>query len=162
MSIDKNNLPLHVAITMDGNGRWATERKLPRTSGHEEGLKISKKIALHKLAIFLTSNSGIFGLNKKDEDFKSEVVLLLLERGENILDQFNPEYGTFSTYSFCFIKSLMNIVNRKQAAKNIQEFHNISESITEKSLNSQSNPLFLSQPIYFFSESFQTLFLYKK
>lgn len=44
MSIDKNNLPLHVAITMDGNGRWATERKLPRTSGHEEGLKISKKI----------------------------------------------------------------------------------------------------------------------
>lgn len=44
MSIDQQNLPLHVAITMDGNGRWATQRKLPRTSGHDQGLKIAKKI----------------------------------------------------------------------------------------------------------------------
>ena len=42
--LDKQNLPLHVAITMDGNGRWATSRKLPRTSGHEEGLKRAKAI----------------------------------------------------------------------------------------------------------------------
>lgn len=44
MSIDKNNLPVHVAITMDGNGRWAQQKKLPRTSGHEEGLKTIKRI----------------------------------------------------------------------------------------------------------------------
>lgn len=44
MSIDQQNLPLHVAITMDGNGRWATQRKLPRTSGHDQGLKVAKKI----------------------------------------------------------------------------------------------------------------------
>ena len=44
MDFDKENLPLHVAITMDGNGRWATNRKLPRTSGHDEGLKTVKRI----------------------------------------------------------------------------------------------------------------------
>ena len=44
MALDKENLPLHVAITMDGNGRWAQKRKLPRTSGHDEGLRTAKRI----------------------------------------------------------------------------------------------------------------------
>ncbi|MBP5520547.1 MAG: di-trans,poly-cis-decaprenylcistransferase [Treponema sp.] len=44
MAVDKNALPLHVAITMDGNGRWAQARKLPRTSGHDEGLHVAKRI----------------------------------------------------------------------------------------------------------------------
>lgn len=44
MSLNKENLPLHVAITMDGNGRWAKKRNLPRTEGHDKGLKTVKKI----------------------------------------------------------------------------------------------------------------------
>ncbi len=44
VDVDKQNLPLHVAITMDGNGRWAQQRKLPRTSGHDEGLRTAKRI----------------------------------------------------------------------------------------------------------------------
>lgn len=44
MSVDMNNLPLHVAITMDGNGRWATQKNLPRTAGHNQGLKTAKNI----------------------------------------------------------------------------------------------------------------------
>ena len=32
-------IPRHIAIIMDGNGRWAKERGLPRISGHEEGAK---------------------------------------------------------------------------------------------------------------------------
>ena len=44
MAIDKDNLPLHVAITMDGNGRWAQNRKLPRTAGHDQGLHTVKRI----------------------------------------------------------------------------------------------------------------------
>ncbi|MGN0028003.1 MAG: isoprenyl transferase, partial [Clostridium sp.] len=31
IAIDKNNIPEHIAIIMDGNGRWAKQRKLPRT-----------------------------------------------------------------------------------------------------------------------------------
>ncbi|MBO4857123.1 MAG: di-trans,poly-cis-decaprenylcistransferase [Treponema sp.] len=44
MSVDTNNLPFHVAITMDGNGRWAQHRNLPRTAGHNEGLTAAKNI----------------------------------------------------------------------------------------------------------------------
>ena len=44
MSVDNQNLPLHVAITMDGNGRWATQRKLPRSAGHDKGLHTVKTI----------------------------------------------------------------------------------------------------------------------
>jgi len=42
--IDKNNLPRHIAIIMDGNGRWAKERGLSRTAGHREGAKRVKDI----------------------------------------------------------------------------------------------------------------------
>ncbi|MBN2830827.1 MAG: isoprenyl transferase [Candidatus Omnitrophica bacterium] len=41
---DKNNIPKHVAIIMDGNGRWAKERNLPRSYGHREGVKRVKDI----------------------------------------------------------------------------------------------------------------------
>lgn len=35
----KNNLPTHIAIIMDGNGRWAKQRKLPRVEGHRNGVE---------------------------------------------------------------------------------------------------------------------------
>lgn len=44
MPIDKSNIPVHVGIIMDGNGRWAKNRNLPRTNGHKEGLEVAKKI----------------------------------------------------------------------------------------------------------------------
>lgn len=44
MSFIKENLPFHVAITMDGNGRWAKQKNLPRSSGHNEGLETVKRI----------------------------------------------------------------------------------------------------------------------
>lgn len=53
MSLDNKNLPLHVAITMDGNGRWAQQRKLPRTAGHDQGLHTVKRI------VKLASDLGI-------------------------------------------------------------------------------------------------------
>jgi undecaprenyl diphosphate synthase len=37
-------LPEHVAIIMDGNGRWATRRGLPRIAGHREGVKAARRI----------------------------------------------------------------------------------------------------------------------
>ena len=37
-SLDKEKLPRHVAIIMDGNGRWADRRELPRTAGHRAGI----------------------------------------------------------------------------------------------------------------------------
>ena len=44
MVLDKNNIPKHIAIIMDGNGRWAKKRKLPRTMGHKAGVETIRKI----------------------------------------------------------------------------------------------------------------------
>ena len=41
------DIPVHVGIIMDGNGRWATERNLPRTMGHKNGVKTLKKLCSH-------------------------------------------------------------------------------------------------------------------
>ena len=90
--LDKERMPRHVAIIMDGNGRWAKERGLPRLAGHNAGMKAMKKIVDHsdKLGIkyltvyaFSTENwkrsiaevSGIFKLLVKyvDSDLRELV-----------------------------------------------------------------------------------------
>ncbi len=45
LSLKAENLPLHVGIIMDGNGRWARLKGKKRTAGHSEGLKTAKMIA---------------------------------------------------------------------------------------------------------------------
>ena len=42
--LDMNNLPLHIGIIMDGNGRWAKKRGLPRSAGHRMGAKVLEQI----------------------------------------------------------------------------------------------------------------------
>ena len=42
--LNSQNLPTHVAIIMDGNGRWATQQKLPRIAGHRQGAKTLKEL----------------------------------------------------------------------------------------------------------------------
>jgi undecaprenyl diphosphate synthase len=42
--IDKTRLPAHVAIIMDGNGRWAKKKRLPRLLGHRAGSKTVREI----------------------------------------------------------------------------------------------------------------------
>lgn len=39
IQLDMDRIPAHIAIIMDGNGRWAKQRKLPRTMGHRAGMK---------------------------------------------------------------------------------------------------------------------------
>lgn len=43
-NIDKNHIPQHIAIIMDGNGRWATERNQPRSYGHQAGVDTVRRI----------------------------------------------------------------------------------------------------------------------
>lgn len=44
LGLTPDQLPRHVAIIMDGNGRWAKQRGLPRVQGHEEGARIVREI----------------------------------------------------------------------------------------------------------------------
>jgi undecaprenyl diphosphate synthase len=43
----ERDIPAHIAIVMDGNGRWAVQRKRPRTFGHQAGLKTLRRIVEH-------------------------------------------------------------------------------------------------------------------
>lgn len=55
--ISPDNIPRHIAIIMDGNGRWAKRRGLPRIVGHQNGMKAVKRatIAANDLGVeFLT------------------------------------------------------------------------------------------------------------
>ena len=54
--LDRLRMPNHIAVIMDGNGRWAKRRGLPRTMGHTAGVESLKK-TLH-----LSSNWGIGAL----------------------------------------------------------------------------------------------------
>lgn len=65
--LDMNNIPNHIAIIMDGNGRWAKERNLPRSMGHKAGvetvriiLKEAARLGVKNLTLytFSTENWG--------------------------------------------------------------------------------------------------------
>jgi undecaprenyl diphosphate synthase len=63
--IDRTNVPDHVAIVMDGNGRWATQRGLPRTEGHGAGeealwdtVKGGVEVGLKWLTVFAFSTEN--------------------------------------------------------------------------------------------------------
>lgn len=45
--IDMTRLPVHIGVIMDGNGRWAKKRGLPRSAGHKAGADSLKKIVTH-------------------------------------------------------------------------------------------------------------------
>lgn len=47
LQVDFDHLPRHIAIIMDGNGRWAKKRGLPRTAGHAAGAETFRKIATY-------------------------------------------------------------------------------------------------------------------
>lgn len=44
--LDMSRIPAHVAIIMDGNGRWAQARHLPRVAGHKQGMQTVKKVTI--------------------------------------------------------------------------------------------------------------------
>lgn len=63
--IDFNTLPLHIGIIMDGNGRWAKKRNLPRNFGHQEGMErvidiveCASKIGIKYLTLYAFSTEN--------------------------------------------------------------------------------------------------------
>lgn len=93
MELGQLKIPNHLAIIMDGNGRWAESRDLPRTSGHEEGAKSVREIvrAARKLGVkYLTLYSFSTENWKRPRDEVSALMSLLkryvLEEREEILN----------------------------------------------------------------------------
>ncbi|HTG65796.1 MAG TPA: isoprenyl transferase [Flavobacterium sp.] len=64
-TINKNNLPKHLAIIMDGNGRWAKQQGLLRTIGHENGTK-SVKIAVQNCVKLGIENLTLYAFSTEN------------------------------------------------------------------------------------------------
>ncbi len=85
-----STLPLrHVAIIMDGNRRWADQRKLPRLSGHKEGVKSLKRLVRHAGAIGLEYLT-VYAFSSENWQRSKEEVRYLFELFSNVLrDEFD-------------------------------------------------------------------------
>ena len=73
--IDKQRIPEHIAIIMDGNGRWATKKGLPRAFGHNKGvsvlkeiIKVSKELGCKTLTVYAFSTEN-WSRPAKEVDF---------------------------------------------------------------------------------------------
>ena len=77
---ERTGLPQHIAIIMDGNGRWAAKRGLPRTAGHVAGVKALKKtvkaaleLGIKYLTVFSFSTEN---WERPEEEVKGLMTLL--------------------------------------------------------------------------------------
>ena len=89
-NINNNNIPKHIAIIMDGNGRWAKEHSLPRIAGHKEGIDsvraITKKcgdIGVKHLSLYTFSSEN---WSRPIKEVKALMGLLLLTIRREIKD----------------------------------------------------------------------------
>ena len=83
-------IPTHVAIIMDGNGRWAKKRNMPRVRGHYEGMQTVKKITKYasKLGIqYLT----LYAFSTENWARPKEEVSYLMDLPEKMFTSFMPE-----------------------------------------------------------------------
>ena len=68
----------HVAIIMDGNGRWAKSRHLPRSSGHQKGVQAVRKIVKHSAKLGVKTLT-LFAFSSENMRRSSEEVGLLFK-----------------------------------------------------------------------------------
>lgn len=100
-NIDMDKLPKHVAIIMDGNGRWARKRLLPRTAGHREGVERVKEIVevtgnlgIKFLTLFAFSTEN-WGRPKEEVDTLMRLLVEYLRKELNTLHKNNVKINIF-------------------------------------------------------------------
>ena len=90
VDLDENKIPNHIAIIMDGNGRWAQKRHLPRVAGHKQGMENVKEIT--KAA----SNLGVkvltlYAFSTENWKRPESEVSFLMDLPSKFFDTFVPE-----------------------------------------------------------------------
>ncbi len=84
--IDKSRLPRHVAVIMDGNGRWAKQRNLERSQGHVEGVntvrkitEIASEVGIGYLTLYTFSTEN-WNRPKEEVDALMNLIVVAIER----------------------------------------------------------------------------------
>ncbi|PLR84243.1 isoprenyl transferase [Bacillus canaveralius] len=88
--VKQQKVPSHIAIIMDGNGRWAKKRALPRVAGHHEGMKVVRKIT--KLASELgVKTLTVYAFSTENWKRPKTEVDYIMSLPDEFLDTFLPE-----------------------------------------------------------------------
>ena len=91
-------VPRHVAIIMDGNGRWARERLMPRPMGHRSGMKSVREVVEGSLQIGL-EHLSLFAFSQENWQRPSSEVSALMSLLEEYVaheaDELDQQHGTF-------------------------------------------------------------------
>lgn len=103
-AIDPNKLPKHIAIIMDGNGRWAKKRLMPRTMGHRAGMASLKKIVrtcnemgIGILTVFAFSTEN-WKRPKEEVDYLMQLLVEFLRKELDELHQENVNIKVLGDY----------------------------------------------------------------
>ncbi|KRN88617.1 di-trans-poly-cis-decaprenylcistransferase [Ligilactobacillus ceti DSM 22408] len=89
-NLDPNRIPHHIAIIMDGNGRWAQKRHLPRVAGHKQGMETVKKIT--KVASDLgVKVLTLYAFSTENWKRPDQEVNFLMDLPIKFFDKFVPE-----------------------------------------------------------------------
>ena len=84
--LQANPAPKHIAIIMDGNGRWAKARHLPRAKGHQQGVRTVREIVKHCAKIGV-ANLTLFAFSSENMRRSSEEVGVLFKLFLTVLKQ---------------------------------------------------------------------------
>lgn len=81
IEIDPNNVPRHIGFIMDGNGRWATRRGLPRTAGHRAGVDALTRVleACNEFGVEVVSVYAFSTENYKRKDDECNYIFTLIK-----------------------------------------------------------------------------------
>ena len=98
--LDLNRLPIHVAIIMDGNGRWSKKRMMPRAAGHRAGMykvktiiRMSSDIGIKHLTLYAFSTENW----KRPKEEVGALMGLLIEFLQKELDEMHERGVVFRT-----------------------------------------------------------------
>ncbi len=86
----KGEIPNHIAIIMDGNGRWAKKRALPRMAGHHEGMKVVRRVTKQANALGVNALT-LYAFSTENWKRPKIEVDYLMKLPEEFLSTFLPE-----------------------------------------------------------------------
>ena len=91
--VDRSRLPRHIAVIMDGNGRWAKKRGLPRTAGHKVGAEVFRDIATYckELGVEYLTVYAFSTENWKRPADEVSTIMGLLKKYMRLLEQYLHE-----------------------------------------------------------------------
>ena len=78
---------------------------------------ISKEEAVKKIAEYIYREPYRFGLAGFDDDFKSEIILTVLQKGEQVFKRFDKNCGAFGSYLYAFVRGLILTQKREEIRK---------------------------------------------